>query len=176
MKSEWEEHHPAVSSSCLLQRVTPLGRPTRTPTHIEPQPAQTNRGIKRRIVWKRGETHLINLSGTFHSTAVCFYQRVYFSVEVKVTDTQTACLKIQNVQRHPQVIIYTVCNLHAAPCFWTCSCPLRQSCLWNGIPKMFGHILFLLPGWHVKEWGAGLLWRAEESTSKRICTITEFSW
>lgn len=75
-EAEWEEHHPAVSSTCLLQHVTPSGQP-----HMDPhtQPAQTNRGIKRRMVWKRGKTHLINLPGTFHSTAVCFTSKFTFT-------------------------------------------------------------------------------------------------
>lgn len=32
-EAEWEEHHPAVSSTCLLQHVTPSSHPTWTPTH-----------------------------------------------------------------------------------------------------------------------------------------------
>lgn len=65
---------PRVYFSMLPHWATP----TCTPTHMDPQPARTNTGIKRRTVWKRGKTHLINLPGTFHSTAVCFTSKFTF--------------------------------------------------------------------------------------------------
>lgn len=107
-RAEWEEHHPAVSSACLPRHVTPSGHPTRTPTHMHPQPAQTSRGIKRGIAWKRGTTHLINLPGTFHSTAVGFTGKFTFTRRWK-----WLIPKMQSAQRQPQVIIYKVCSMHA---------------------------------------------------------------
>ena len=107
-KAEREEHHPSVSSGCAPRHVTPSGHPMRTPTHMRPQPAQTNRGIKRGIAWKRGTTHLINLPGTFHSTAVGFTGKFTFTRRWK-----WLIPKMQSVQRQPQVIIYTVCSMHA---------------------------------------------------------------
>lgn len=63
---------PLVYFSMLPLYATPRG-----PPHISTQSLHS--GIKRRIVWKRGKTHLINLPGTFHSTAVSFTGKFTFT-------------------------------------------------------------------------------------------------
>lgn len=63
---------PLVYFSMLPHHATPYG-----PPHTSTQSLHS--GIKRRIVWKRGKTHLINLPGTLHSTAVSFTSKFTFT-------------------------------------------------------------------------------------------------
>lgn len=71
---------PSERNITLLSPLVYFGvLPHQATPHIETQSAETNRRIKRRIVWKRGKTHLINLAGTFHSMAVCFTSEFTFT-------------------------------------------------------------------------------------------------
>lgn len=63
---------PLVYFSMLPHHATPHGPPDTCTQSL-------HSGIKRRIVWKRGKTHLINLPGTFHSTAVSFTSKFTFT-------------------------------------------------------------------------------------------------